>query len=319
MTDRLRRVPLSRVSWHDYDVVKSLFHQGFETLERFGGAAHPFIIAKLGSVVGARDLPGIYFYGRQREKMFETQRRIHRTARFVTLLSPPARDLWVETHGPREGLLMVPGAAERQLPPPGQDPYPPKKGIRCVFSGNFYQSQVEANRSLVQKLNTLGRHLSGHGRVFVVGPGDASDLDPRYVTYLGAVHYEKSWDYLRFADVGVVVSAGPFMHNNESTKIYHYLRAGLPMVTESGFPNEHVAVESGLAEVVRAGAIGEMAAQVRRLAAEPRDRDRAVSYILGRHTWEHRVETYGEVLRRHFPAPTGRDATAAGYSPPAGS
>jgi hypothetical protein len=133
------------------------------------------------------------------------------------------------------------------------------------------------------------------------------------------VHYERSWDYLRFAYVGVVVSAGPFMHNNESTKIYHYLRAGLPMVTESGFPNENVALESGLAEVVRAGDMEEMGAQVRRLAVEQRDRDRAVRYILERHTWEHRAETYHEVLRRHFPAPPSRDPTAAGSSGPAGS
>src|SRR5512145_135645 len=61
MDERLRRVPLSRVRWSDYDVVKTLFHRGFETLERFGGARHPFIISKLGSVVGAADRPGIYF------------------------------------------------------------------------------------------------------------------------------------------------------------------------------------------------------------------------------------------------------------------
>ena len=33
-----RRVPLSRVRWADYDVVKTEYFKGFETLERFGGA-----------------------------------------------------------------------------------------------------------------------------------------------------------------------------------------------------------------------------------------------------------------------------------------
>jgi hypothetical protein len=72
--DGVRRVPLSRVRWHEYDVVETNFHQGWETLARHGGASHPFIIAKLGSVVGDSDMPGIYFYGEDRARMFRTQR-----------------------------------------------------------------------------------------------------------------------------------------------------------------------------------------------------------------------------------------------------
>ena len=82
------------------------------------------------------------------------------------------------------------------------------------------------------------------------GPGDASRLDARFVTNLGSCLYEESWNYLQHAAVGVVVSAGPFMHNNESTKIYHYLRVGLPVVSEEGFPNDYVVRESGLGSVV---------------------------------------------------------------------
>jgi hypothetical protein len=125
------------------------------------------------------------------------------------------------------------------------------------------------------------------------------------VTYLGVVPYDRSWDHLRFADVGVVVSAGPFMHNNESTKIYHYLRAGLPVVTESGFPNENVAIESGLGRVVAAGDQRAMADEVCRLAAEcgPDDRAGAIRYILAHHTWDRRAAVYDAVLRRHFGAP----------------
>src|SRR5687767_5907895 len=69
MGPNLRRVALSSVRWNDYDVVKTVFHTGFETLESFGGANHPFIISKLGSVVGPRDLNGVYFYGDIRKQL----------------------------------------------------------------------------------------------------------------------------------------------------------------------------------------------------------------------------------------------------------
>jgi len=145
----LRRVPISAVRWQAYDVVKTLFHQGFTTLERFGGGQHPFIIAKLGSVVGPTDMNGIYFYGRTRRRLFAVQRRIAATARHVTLLSVPARDLWVQCHGARDNVLLVPGAVDRDVPEPGPDPYDNAPHPRYVFSGNLYsaRTQPEANRS----------------------------------------------------------------------------------------------------------------------------------------------------------------------------
>ena len=62
----LREVSLDKVDWNDYDVIKTLFHHGYELLCERGGADHPFVIAKLGSVVAAEDTEGIYFYGARR-------------------------------------------------------------------------------------------------------------------------------------------------------------------------------------------------------------------------------------------------------------
>ncbi len=300
MGPNLRRVPLSRVQWGAYDVVKTLFHQGFETLARNGGAAHPFIIAKLGSVVGPEDREGIYFYGRQRRQMFATQQAIHERARYITVLSHPARALWEETVGTHPGLLIVPGAADRELPDIGADPYPAGAGLRVVFSGNLYSVQPEATRILSDKLNALGGLLAPHGRLYVVGTGDSSKLDRRLVTHLGSVPYADSWDYLHHAHVGIVVSAGSFMHNNESTKIYHYLRAGLPMVSEAGFPNDDVVTASGLGEVVPSGDLPHMAARILAAARAPWDRERGRRFILEHHTWDVRAESYRQVLASHF-------------------
>lgn len=304
MAPNLRRVALARVNWDEYDVVKTLFHQGFETLERYGGAHHSFLIAKLGSVVGPTDMAGIYFYGEQRARMFEVQRAIHERARYVTVLSEPAKALWQQTIGMHAGFLLVPGAADAELPSPGSDPYPAGPPIRCVFSGNLYDVQPEATQVLSEKLNALGALLAPRGRVYVFGPGDRSKLDRRFVTHLGAVPYRSSWDHMHFATVGVVVSAGTFMHNNESTKIYHYLRAGLPTVSESGFPNDHVVRDSGLGYVVRNGDMKEMARLVIDAAERRWDREGAQRYILEHHTWDRRAEVYRDVLRQHFPPET---------------
>jgi glycosyltransferase involved in cell wall biosynthesis len=106
---------------------------------------------------------------------------------------------------------------------------------------------------------------------------------------------------MHHADVGVVVAAGDFSHNNESTKIYHYLRAGLPVVSESGFPNDAVVSESRLGFVVANGDQEAMAEKVIEATRREWDRDAAMRYILANHTWERRVETYAEIFARHFP------------------
>jgi hypothetical protein len=300
MGERLRRIYLSRVRWEDYDVVETNCHQGWETLVRYGGANHPFVIAKIDSVVGPQDMDGIYFYGRSRERMFATQRAVHDGARYVTLRTRPAQDFWSELYGERERHLLMAGAAPAELPSIGADPFPKRDGVRVLFSGNIWAAQPQV---LSNKLNTLGRLLAPHGRLFFVGTGNTKFLDPRFVTNLGVAPYLDSWQHMLHADVGIVVAAGAFMHNNEATKTYYYLRAGLPTVSESGFPNDNVVEESQLGLLVPNGDMAAMAERVLDAARASWNRKAAQQYILANHTWEARVKTYHDVLTRHFPAP----------------
>ena len=56
-------VSYADVDWQNYDVVKTLFHLGFASLKRAGAHRHPFVVSKLGSVVGADDqTDGVYFF-----------------------------------------------------------------------------------------------------------------------------------------------------------------------------------------------------------------------------------------------------------------
>lgn len=299
MAKNLRRIPLSKVTWRDYDIVKTLFHIGFQTLENCGGQGHTHIFSKLGSVVGPEDRDGIYFYGKRRKQLFAIQRRIHQTSQYITLLNESAKELWTECFGPRDNILIVPGGVDHSIPSPSHDPYPAEDKKRCIFAGNVYDqnSQPEANSVLVLKLNRLGETLSRRGvQMYMLGPGDVRKLDKRYVTYLGVVSYEEAWNYFHFAHVGVVVSAGKFMHNNESSKVYHYLRVGLPVVSEAGFPNDNVVVESKLGFVVENNNLELMAQKIEEAAHTDWDRDYAINYILSNHTWDKRVEIYDKVI-----------------------
>lgn len=299
MGPRLRRVPLERVRWQEYDVVKTLFHIGFETLERHGGADHLRIVSKLGSVVDREDRPGIYFYGARRRALFAVQERIAARSRAVTVLTASSRARWEGCFGPRGTMLLVPGAVDAELAAAGADPYAVGRP-RCLFAGNVYDpvSQPEAHAVLVAKLNEVGRRLAASGiRLCFMGPGERRALDRRAVEDLGVVPYARSWPYLQHADVGLVLALGPVPNENESTKIYHYLRAGLPTVCEAGFPNEGLVEEAGLGHVVANGDVAGLADAVVAAVRAAWDRKRAVDLVLDRHTWRHRAAVYDAWLR----------------------
>lgn len=299
LAPNLRRVPLARVRWDSYDVVKTLFHRGYTTLERYGGAAHPFVIAKLGSVVGDADREGVFFYGEERAGLYAIQERIAERARYVTILTEESRALWRLHHGDRTEVLLVPGGVDARLPPEGSSPYPAGTPV-CIFAGNLYDrwSQPEAHRVVVEKLNRLGGALERRNiRLHVIGRGDTDALDADVVSRHGAVPYERSWDFLRHADVGVVLVFGRERNQNESTKIYHYLRVGLPTVSELGYPNERLITDLNLGYLVPNGDIEALADAIGEAAGRSWDRAAAERAILAEHTWDARARIYDPILR----------------------
>ena len=299
----LRVVPGDRFDWSRYHVIKTLFHRGFESLCAAGGAGHPFVISKLGSVVGNEDgIAGVHFFGQERQGLFETQRRIHRQSRFVTVLTNASRRLWEDEFGSAQRLLMVPTGVDRQIPPPRRNPYSAFSERIAVYVGNIYtRTQPEVNRLWQSRLNDLGRLLRKKGiRLCLVGPGNTSELDEDAVTYLGPVHHDASWDYQHFADVGIVLTQGPVQHN-ESSKLYYYLRTGLPVVSENPVPNNHVLEEAELGLLTSYGDPHAMADAVEVAVYRDWPREQAIRYVVENHTWDRRVELYDRLIRSHFP------------------
>jgi len=295
----LRLVPYGMTRWDEYDVIKTLFDNGFANLMRYGGGDHPFIISKLGSVVGPDDrTEGIYFFGKIREQIFDIQTRIAEKSRYVTFLTAPSRDFWIKTFGQKRNLLLVPGATETHIPEPHVNPYSCFPERIAVYIGHIYDgSQPEINLLWTRRLNRLGRLLRKKGiRLCFIGTGNAEGLDHESVTYLGAVEYERIWDYHYFANAAIVLGQGQVQHN-ESTKIYYYLRTGLPVVSESSIPNNYLIGDADLGFIANYGDDHQMTEMVEAAIYNKWDREHAMRYILENHTWNRRGRIYEDVIK----------------------
>jgi len=94
----------------------------------------------------------------------------------------------------------------------------------------------------------------------------------------------------------LVLAQGRVQHN-ESSKIYYYLRAGLPVISEKPVPNNRIIQEANLGYLVEYNQNEEIADRIEEAIRKDWDRAGAIRYILDHHTWDHRVEQYFRLIR----------------------
>ncbi len=295
----VRHVPLTGLDWGAYDLVKAEFHAGFDRVARHGGADHPFLVVKFGSLVGPPGTPGVYFFGETWEALAATQRAIAERARYVTILTEPSADLWRREHGSRIPVLMVPTGVDAEIPPPRTDPYAALgiPGRAVLFAGNIYTDQQrEVNLVWQDRLNRLGRALQRRGLTLVaMGPGYTDHIDHDAVRHVGALPVEETWDWQRGAVAGVVLAHGPGQHN-ESSKIYSYLRTGLPVLCERPVPNADLITATGCGALVDLDDVDALAAAAEDLAIRRPRFDDVAAWTARVHSWDERASRYAPVL-----------------------
>ncbi len=307
-TPNLRYVPFSKVIWENYLIIKTLYHTGYQSLVGEGVKDHPCVISRLGSVVGSSDdVPGVHFFKDERRRLHEIQCQIHEASKYVAFLSGPDKHLWEQEFGQKDGLLLVPTGVDRIIPDPSENPYAEFHERIAVYIGNIRKSvhQIELNLLWQEKLNALGRLLKKKGiRLCLIGLGDAEKIDSSVVTFLGPVRNDGIWDYQYFADVGIALAMGE-VQNHESSKIYYYLRTGLPVVSEDPIPNNHVIEASKLGFISHYQDNQMMADMVEAAVFRKWDHEGAIRYIVNNHTWDERARIYEQVIRQECEARWG--------------
>jgi len=134
----VRFVPFVSVRWRDYDVVKALYQRGFDTLGRHGGGDHPFVVGSIATVVGRRDgVPGVQVMPAERAALWETQVRMARKCRWISVRTAPNQVLWEREFPGLESPLLVPTGVDRNIPTGRFDPYRGLDAPVALYVGNL--------------------------------------------------------------------------------------------------------------------------------------------------------------------------------------
>ena len=134
----------------------------------------------------------------------------------------------------------------------------------------------------------------------VMGIGSTNLLDPQVLVHVGAIENNAYWDWQRHAAVGIVLAQGRVQHN-ESSKIYYYLRTGLPVVCETPVPNAGLLTELGHGLLCAYDDTDEMADQAAWFCHHPPENHRVIERMIVEHSWDLRAAMYDDLLMQALP------------------
>lgn len=275
-----------------YDLVKTCYHQAVFLAEGYAGP----LVARLVRVVDerhpARD-------ARRRAELLRAQEIVAMRAQAVALNNPENLQRWRGLYGEGPPALLAPTGCPARLPALGPDPFGLARPA-VVYAGSLASPRQAA------MLGRVALALGGRARVHFAGRnksglyGHRVALPPLVIDH-GEQPPRRMWDFLRWADAGLVLAVGPQAFDNDSSKALHYLRAGLPLVCEAPVLQGPLAEGLGLGRIrAHSDAAGLAEALAGLLAAPPGPgrRRAAQAHMARQHGWERTVRAYAGLFAR---------------------
>lgn len=277
--------------WRDYDALKVCYQASIDLVP-----PHPNLIVRMCRVVDER-------HPRRddgrREELMRQQQRISEMASMVAFNDEVNAERWRRIYGESARVLIVPTGCPEVIPEPAANPFPGDRRI-VLFCGSLTSHRFPG------VLNRLARRLRSESadiELHFVGKnsllhyaGDSEPLDESVVHVHGPVDQAEAWQYMLHAHVGVALAPSADVFESELSKIYYYLRSGLPVVTESVVPNRGVIAETGHGAVAAYDDLDDLAAKtIEALGSGARD-PRVMQYMVDRHGWMQRARTYVDAL-----------------------
>lgn len=275
-----------------YDLVKTSYHDSIMLVEDFAGPIVSRIVRVVDERLPKRD-------EQVRKKLLRCQSLIRSRSSAVVLNNEENRERWHKMYGDSQLTRIIPTGCPAVLPDAGGNPYPPGPPP-ILFLGS-----VAAPR-MVHMLNAAARQLRGSATVHLVGRNKAQMyggdrdcmLDPLIMDH-GEKVEDEVWPFIMHAAVGLALATGTDPFDNDVSKIFSYLRGGLPVVSEHPIVNNWLVDQTRMGRVFGHGMITELVASVHSLLdrpPEPQTRMAAMQFMAEHHSWDRRVESYMELF-----------------------
>lgn len=267
-----------------YNLVKTCYHFSIQLIGNYQGPLVSRIVRVVDERLPERD-------DAARRALLECQSLIQRRAGALILNNAENEERWHRLYGRRIPVAKIPTGCPAAIPPLRSNPYETGCPVILFLGSLAAPRMVILLNDLAWRLRDRCRvHLIGSNKTHLYGGGRTCDLDSLIVDH-GELPEEEVWDYVGHAQVGVALAAGPELFDNDISKIYTYLRGGLPVLSEERIANNHLVIQTRYGSIFAYGDRADMAAKAAELLERsPTElRPSTMVFMAKEHSWERRV------------------------------
>ncbi|MBM4327707.1 MAG: glycosyltransferase family 4 protein [Deltaproteobacteria bacterium] len=270
-----------------YDLIKTSYHFSIRLIDAYTGPVVSRIVRVVDHEAPQRDEPF-------REDLLSCQEMIRRRASVLVLNNRENEERWRRFYGPKPPVLFVPNGCPSEIPEPGLDPYGTQRPA-ALFLGSVAAARMARvlNEAAVLLRGRATIHLVGLNKSRMYG-GDGSCRLSRLIVDHGETSHNRVWDYIHYAQAGIALATGPHPFDNDISKIFDYLRGGLPVVSEEGILQNHLIERTGFGRIFAYDNVEELVSGVLEILERPpiESKEQVMSFMAREHSWERRLEQY---------------------------
>jgi len=270
-----------------YDIIKTCYHDSIRLVPSGNANIVSRIVRVIDLTLPERD-------DHFRANLLECQELILKRAHTVVFNNEENRLRWLRMYGGFVKTALVPTGCPSNIPPLGKNPYNTHKKI-LLFLGSI------AAPRMLGMLNELARrvaniaeiHLVGLNKTLMYGDGSNCDLSKLIVNH-GAKAENETWDYIYHANAGLALATGPHPFDNDISKIYSYLRGGLPTLSEEPILNNKLVLGLEYGAVFPYGDIDALVSRCETILHNPplEKRYQVMRRMAMEQSWDDRVVLY---------------------------
>lgn len=275
-----------------YDLVKTCYHDSISLVPPSQKNIVSRIVRVVDNLLPERDF-------RFRFRLLECQEMIRDRACAVIFNNEENRSRWKSLYGGSALTELVPTGCPSLTPAHGNPPYQTNKKILLFLGSIAATRMVRVMNELAERVSDDAEiHLVGLNKTFLYGGGSESKLSPLIVDH-GEKTERETWDYIYNAHVGLAFATGPLPFDNDLSKIYSYLRAGLPVLSEKPVLNNKLVEELRYGATFEYDDIEGLVSNCRRILANPplERRELVMRIMISNHSWDERVSRYVRLFK----------------------
>jgi glycosyltransferase involved in cell wall biosynthesis len=274
-----------------YDLVKTSYHGSIKYLDSYNGPVVSRIVRVVDDSLPERDESN-------REELLLLQQIIKQRASIVTVNNEENRERWRHFYGEPPRVELVPTGCPAMIPPPGVNPFDDSRK-NILFLGSLAAPRmVEMLNQAASRLKNIAiTHLIGLNKACMYGGDDSCALEAGIVNH-GEIPETEIWNYIFHADLGLAFSTGPHPFDNDVSKIFNYLRGGLPVVSEAPIINNALIRQTGFGDIFDHGDVDGLVEAAKAVLKSPMKagRESVMRFMASEHSWDRRARVYAGIF-----------------------